>query len=154
MPNTSVIAVRREIQMASKVLVKDLMSTNVNVFENESTMNKVVQAMSDCDVDYVIVVQSRKPTGIITERDVIVRMLTQGLDPSVVIARAVYTNPLVTIEETATVKEAAELMKEWNIKHLPVTRDGKIAGLLNYLDIAFNVPELLPVMKELYRPSK
>ena len=59
------------MQMASKVLVKDLMSTNVNVFENESTMDKVIKAMSDCDVDYVIVVQSRKPTGIITERDVI-----------------------------------------------------------------------------------
>ena len=127
---------------------------DVNVFENESTVDKVVQAMSDCDVDYVIVVQSRKPTGIITERDVIVRMLTQGLDPKVVIARAIYTNPLVTIEETATVQEAAELMKEWNIKHLPVTREGKIAGMLNYLDIAFNVPELLPAMKELYRPSK
>ncbi|MCW4053477.1 MAG: CBS domain-containing protein [Candidatus Bathyarchaeota archaeon] len=140
--------------MASKVLVKDLMSTNVNVFENESTMDKVIQAMSDCDVDYVIVVQSRKPTGIITERDVIVRMLTQGLDPSVVIARAVYTNPLVTIEETATVREAADLMKEWNFKHLPVTRDGRIVGMLNYLDIAFNVPELLPAMKELYHPSK
>ena len=140
--------------MASKVLVKDLMSTNVNVFENESSALEVVKAMSDCDVDYVIVVQSRKPTGIITERDVIVRMLTQGLDPNVVIARAIYTNPLVTIEETATVEEAAKLMKEWKIKHLPVTRDGKIAGMLTYLDIAFNVPELLPAMKELYRPSK
>ena len=140
--------------MASKVLVKDLMSTNVNVFENESTVDKVVQAMSDCDVDYIIVVQSRKPTGIITERDVIVRMLTQGLDPKVVIARAMYTNPLVTIEESATVEEAAELMKEWKIKHLPVTRNGKIAGMLTYLDIAFNVPELLPAMKEFYRPSK
>ena len=140
--------------MANKILVKDLMSTNVNVFENESTIDKVVQAMSDCDADYVIVVQSRKPTGIITERDVIVRMLTQGLDPKVVIARAIYTNPLVTIEESATVEEAAKLMKEWNIKHLPVTREGKIAGMLNYLDIAFNVPELLPAMKKLYRPSK
>lgn len=140
--------------MASKILVKDLMSTNVNVFENESTALEVAKAMSDCDADYVIVVQSRKPTGIITERDVIVRMLTQGLDPKVVIARAIYTNPLVTIEETATVEEAAELMKEWKIKHLPVTRDGKIAGMLTYLDIAFNVPELLPAMKELYRPSK
>jgi signal-transduction protein with cAMP-binding, CBS, and nucleotidyltransferase domain len=140
--------------MVSKILVKDLMSTNVNVFENESTALEVVKAMSDCNVDYVIVVQSKKPTGIITERDVIVRMLTQGLDPKVVIARAIYTNPLVTIEETATVKEAAELMKEWKIKHLPVTRNGKIAGMLTYLDIAFNVPELLPAMKELYRPSK
>jgi malate dehydrogenase (oxaloacetate-decarboxylating) len=140
--------------MANKILVKDLMSTNVNVFENESTVDKIVQAMSDCDVDYVIVVQSRKPTGIITERDVIVRMLTQGLDPKLVIARAIYTNPLVTIEESATVAEAAKLMKEWNIKHLPVTREGKIAGMLHYLDIAFSVPELLPAMKELYRPSK
>jgi malate dehydrogenase (oxaloacetate-decarboxylating) len=152
MSNASVIAVRREIQMTSKVLVKDLMSTNVNVFENESTVDQVVQAMSNCDVDYVIVVQSKKPTGIITERDVIVRMLTQGLDPSVVIARAIYTNPLVTIEETETVEEAAKLMKEWNIKHLPVTREGRIAGMLNYLDIAFNVPELLSAMKELYKP--
>ncbi len=140
--------------MVSKILVKDLMSTNVNVFENESSALEVVKAMSDCDVDYVIVVQSRKPTGIITERDVIVRMLTQGLDPNVVIARAIYTNPLVTIEESATVEEAAELMKEWKIKHLPVTRDGRLAGMLTYLDIAFNVPELLPAMKELYRPSK
>lgn len=140
--------------MVSKILVKDLMSTNVNVFENESTAIEVVKAMSDCDVDYVIVVQSGKPTGIITERDVIVRMLTQGLDPRVVIARAIYTNPLVTIEETATVEEAANLMKEWKIKHLPVTRNGKIAGMLTYLDIAFNVPELLPAMKEMYHPSK
>jgi signal-transduction protein with cAMP-binding, CBS, and nucleotidyltransferase domain len=140
--------------MVSKILVKDLMSTNVNVFENESTALEVAKAMSDCDVDYVLVVQSKKPTGIITERDVIVRMLTQGLDPKVVIARAIYTNPLVTIEESATVKEAAELMKEWKIKHLPVTRDGRLTGMLTYLDIAFNVPELLPAMKELYRPSK
>jgi signal-transduction protein with cAMP-binding, CBS, and nucleotidyltransferase domain len=140
--------------MASKVLVKDLMSTINDVFKNESSVLEVVKAMSNCNVDYVIVEQSGKPTGIITEHDLIVRMLTQGLDPRNVIARAVYTNPLVTIEETATVKEAAELMKEWKIKHLPVTSNGKIAGMLNYLDIAFNVPELLPAMKELYNPSK
>jgi signal-transduction protein with cAMP-binding, CBS, and nucleotidyltransferase domain len=140
--------------MPSKLMVKDLMSLDVNVFENESTIDNIVKTMSDCDVDYVVVVQSRKPTGIITERDVIVRMLTQGLDPKVVIARAVYTNPLVTIEENATVDEAAKLMIDWKIKHLPVTREGKIVGMLNYLDIAFNVPELLSAMKKLYKPSK
>ena len=140
--------------MASKVLVKDLMSTNVNVFKNESSVLEVVQAMSNCNVDYVIVEQSGKPTGIITEHDIIVRMLTQGLDPRGVIARAVYTNPLVTIEETAPLKEAAKLMTEWKIKHLPVTRKGAIAGMITYLDIAFNVPELMPDMKKLYEPSK
>jgi len=126
------------------------MSTNVNVFEKESTVDKIVQTMSDCDVDYVIFVQSKKPTGIITARDIILRMLTQGLDPKEVIARAMYTNPLVTIEETENVETATKLMKERKIKNLPVTRDGKIAGMLNYLDIAFNVPKLLPAMKGLY----
>ncbi len=148
------IGVRRKIGMPSNKLVKDLMSTNVNVFKNESTAQEVISAMSKYDVDYVIVVQSAKPTGIITERDLIVRMMEQGLDPKVVIARAIYTNPLVTIEETATVEEAAKLMKDWKIKHLPVTKDGRIAGMLTYLDIAFAVPSLLPEMKELYRPSK
>jgi malate dehydrogenase (oxaloacetate-decarboxylating) len=140
--------------MASNTLVKDLMSTNVNVFSNESTAQEIISTMSKCDVDYVIVVQSAKPTGIITERDLLVRMMEQGLDPKTVIARAIYTNPLVTIEETATVEEAAKLMKDWKIKHLPVTRDGKITGMLTYLDIAFSVPSLLPDMKELYQPSK
>jgi CBS domain-containing protein len=154
MPIASVIDVRRNTCMASNILVKDLMSTNVNVFKNESTAQEIVSTMSKCDVDYVIVVQSAKPTGIITERDIIVRMLEQGLDPKVVIARAIYTNPLVTIEETETVEEAAKLMKDWKIKHLPVTRDGRIAGMITYLDIAFTVPSLLPEMKELYRPSK
>ncbi|UCF44915.1 MAG: CBS domain-containing protein [Candidatus Bathyarchaeota archaeon] len=140
--------------MASKILVKDLMSVNVYVFENESSAQEIVSTMSKCDVDFVIVVQSGKPTGIITERDVVVRMVEQGLDPKVVIARAIYTNPLVTIEESATVEEAAKLMEEWKIKHLPVTRNGKIAGMLTYLDITFNVSELIPAMKELYRSSK
>jgi len=140
--------------MANKILVKDLMSTNVNVFENESTVDKVVQAMSDCDADYVIVVQSRKPTGIITERDVIVRMLTQGLDPKVVIARAIYTNPLVTIEESATVEEAAELMRHWKIKHLPVIRDERLVGMVTDIDIVFAVPKMMSMMEEVCRPQK
>ncbi|MCX8153877.1 MAG: CBS domain-containing protein [Candidatus Bathyarchaeota archaeon] len=154
MPRTSVIALGEKSDMTGKLLVKDLMSTKVNVFRNESTVLEIVKTMASCDVDHVIVEQSGIPTGIITEHDIIVRMLTQGLDPSIVIARAIYTNPLVTIEETATVEEAAKLMREWKIKHLPVTRNGKLVGMLTYLDIAFNVPELLPSMKELYRPSK
>jgi malate dehydrogenase (oxaloacetate-decarboxylating) len=140
--------------MASNTLVKDLMSTDVNVFKNESTADQIVATMSKCDVDYVIVVQSAKPTGIITERDIIVRMLEQGLDPKGVIARPIYTTPVVTIQQTATVEEAAKLMKDWQIKHLPVTREGRIAGMITYLDIAFAVPSLLPEMKELYRPTK
>jgi len=136
--------------MASKILVKDLMSTDVEKFENYTTINVIVKAMSYKDQNYVMVEQSGIPTGIITTRDIIVRMLTQGLDPTIKIAREIYTNPLVVIEQTETIEEAAKLMQDWQIKHLPVTDKGKLVGMITYLDIAFNVPALLPAMKKLY----
>jgi len=136
--------------MASKILVKDLMSTDVEKFENYTTVDVIAKAMSYKDQNYVMVEQSGIPTGIITTRDIIVRMLTQGLDPTIKIAREIYTNPLVVIEQTETIEEAAKLMQDWQIKHLPVTDKGKLVGMITYLDIAFNVPALLPVMKKLY----
>ena len=136
--------------MASKILVKDLMSTDVEKFENYTTADVIVKAMSYKDKNYVMVEQSGIPTGIITTRDIIVRMLTQGLDPTIKIAREIYTNPLVVIEQTETVEEAAKLMQDWQIKHLPVTDKGKLVGMITFLDIAFNVPALLPAMKKLY----
>lgn len=138
--------------MTSKILVKDLMSTDLNVFENYTTVDEIVKTMSYKDKNFVMVEQSGIPTGIITTRDIIVRMLTQGLDPSIKIAREIYTNPLVVVEQTATVEEAAKLMQDWQIKHLPVTNKGKLVGMITYLDIAFNVPSLLPAMKKLYSP--
>ncbi len=136
--------------MASKILVKDLMSTDVEKFENYTTVDVIAEAMSYKNKNYVMVEQSGIPTGIITTRDIIVRMLTQGLDPTIKIAREIYTNPLVVIEQTETVEEAAKLMQDWQIKHLPVTNKGKLVGMITYLDIAFNVPALLPAMKKLY----
>jgi CBS domain-containing protein len=138
--------------MTSKILVKDLMSTDLNVFENYTTVDEIVKSMSYKDKNFVMIEQSGIPTGIITTRDIIVRMLTQGLDPSIKIAREIYTNPLVVVEQTATVEEAAKLMQDWQIKHLPVTNKGKLVGMITYLDIAFNVPSLLPAMKKLYSP--
>ena len=138
--------------MTSKILVKDLMSTDIQRFENYTTVDVIVKAMSYNDKNYVMVEQSGIPTGIITARDIIVRMLTQGLDPTTKIAREIYTNPLVVIEQSETVEEAAKLMQDWKIKHLPVTNKGKLVGMITYLDIAFNVPSLLPAMKKLYKP--
>jgi CBS domain-containing protein len=140
--------------MANKILVKDLMSTDLDKvkFVNYTTVDVIVKAMSYNDKNYAMVEQSGIPTGIITTRDIIVRMLTQGLDPSIKIAREIYTNPLVVIEQSETVEKAAQLMLDWNIKHLPVTNKGKLVGMITWLDIAFNVPSLLPTMKKLYKP--
>jgi CBS domain-containing protein len=86
--------------MASNVIVKDIMTKDIHVVKNDTSMAEVVATMAKYDLSYMMVEQSGKPTGIITEHDILVRLVTQGLAPSAVIARMVYTNPIFTIDET------------------------------------------------------
>jgi CBS domain-containing protein len=140
--------------MASNVLVRDIMSKDVKVVRNDTSAHEVVATMSKYDVNAVLVVQSGRPTGIITTRDVLVRAVEHGMPLGSITARMIYTNPLVTIDESATVEEATKLMKRWSIKHLPVTKNDILVGMLTYTDIVFAVPALLSEMEELCHPPK
>jgi CBS domain-containing protein len=140
--------------MASNVMVKDIMTKDVHVVRNDTTMQEVVATMAKYDLSYMMVVQSNKPTGIITEHDIIVRLVSQGLAPSSVIARMVYTNPIFTIDENATVEEAVKLMKHWGVKHLPVTgNEEQLVGVLTSDDVMFAVPSMMSIMEEFCRPG-
>ena len=97
--------------MASNVLVRDIMSKDVKTVNNNTTVKEVIALMTKFDKDAILVVQSGKPTGIITVKDVLIRAVEMGAPLSTIIARMVYTNPLVAIDEAATVEEAANLMK-------------------------------------------
>ncbi len=140
--------------MASNILVRDIMSKEVKVVRNDTTVQEVVATMTKFDKDAILVVQSGKPTGIITVKDVLVRAVEHGMPLGSIIARMIYTNPLVTIDESATVEEAAALMKKWKIKHLPVTKDDRLAGMVTDIDIVFAVPAMLSTMEELCHPPK
>ena len=135
--------------MASNVLVRDIMSKDVKTVRNDTSVKEVIALMNKYDKDAILVEQSGKPTGIITVKDVLVRAVEHGVPLSTIIARMVYTNPLVTIEETATVEEAAKLMKEWRIKHLPIVdKNGALVGILNDRDVIYAVPSLMSTMEE------
>lgn len=140
--------------MASNILVRDIMSKDVKVVRNDTPVQEVVATMTKFDKDAILVVQSGKPTGIITVKDVLVRAVEQGIPLNSIIARMIYTNPLVTIDESATVEEAAKLMKHWRIKHLPVTQNEKLVGLITDRDIVYSVPALMSTMEEFCRPKK
>ena len=140
--------------MASNIVVRDIMTKDVHVVRNDTSAAEVVATMAKYDVGYIMVEMSGKPTGIITEHDVIVRLVTQGIAPSSVIARMIYTNPIFTIDENATVEEAVNLMKHWGVKHLPVTgAQGELVGVLTAENVMFAVPSMLSTIEELCRPG-
>jgi CBS domain-containing protein len=140
--------------MASNIMVKDIMTKDVQVVRNDTSMAEVIATMTKFDQSYIIVEMSGKPTGIITEHDILVRLVSQGIAPSAVIARMVYTNPIFTIDENATVEEAVQQMKHWGVKHLPVTgKKGELVGVLTANDVMFAVPSMVKMMEEFCRPG-
>lgn len=140
--------------MASNVIVKDIMTKDVKEVNNETSVAEVVNIMAKDDLSYIMVVMSGKPTGIITEHDILVRLVSQGINPNSVIARMVYTNPIFTIDENATADEAVKLMNHWGVKHLPVTgSEGQLVGVITSDDVLFAVPSTLPELKELCSPG-
>ena len=144
--------VKVKFEMASNVLVRDIMSKDVKTVRNDTSVKEVIALMNKFDKDAILVEQSGKPTGIITVKDVLVRAVEHGVPLSTIIARMVYTNPLVTIDEEATVEEAAKLMKEWRIKHLPIVdKNGALVGMLNDRDVIYSVPSLMSTMEEFCR---
>ncbi len=133
--------------MASNVTVKDIMTKDVKTVENNTVMRDVIQIMNKFDKDAILVIQSGKPTGIITVKDVLIRAVEAEVPLRTVIARMVYTNPLVVIEQNATIEEAAKLMKHWNIKHLPIVdKAGALVGMVDDRQIVYADPKLMSIM--------
>lgn len=138
--------------MAGIVLVRDIMSKDLRVVRSDTIMKEVVATMNKYDVGSIIVVQAERPIGIITERDILKRMVEDNMAPDTVTARHIMTSPVITINENASIEEAAKLMAAKKAKRLPIMNDGKLVGILTFTDIAIKVPQMLSILEELVRP--
>ena len=75
--------------------------------------------------------RSNRPIGILTERDILYKIVADGKGPYKVTVGEIMSMPLVTIDENSTVKDALELMKSKSIRRLPVVSHDQVIGLLN-----------------------
>ena len=139
--------------MAGIVLVRDVMAKDVRVVRPDTSIKEVVATMNKFDIGSIVVVQGDRPVGIITERDILRRLVEPCLAPETLTARQVMTSPVLTISETANIEETAKLMARKRVKKLPVINNGKLVGMITYTDIVAKVPTLLSILEELVRPQ-
>jgi CBS domain-containing protein len=138
-----------EIGLRTTMLVKDTMSSPVVTTDENAPSNKVARLMDENKVGAVVVTSKEgKPLGIITEKDLVIRVLSKNLTPSAVKAKDIMTTPLVTIEPEATISEAARKMSSMNIRRLGVLYKGNLAGLVSSKDILSVMPELIEIIQE------
>jgi CBS domain-containing protein len=140
--------------MASIILVKEIMSKDVKVVRPDTSAQEIVATLNKFNIGSVVVVQKEKPVGIITIRDILVRLVEQNLAPRVLTASQMMTSPFTSINVEATVEEAAKLMAKKRVKTLPVMEKEKLVGVLSFADIAFKVPALLSLLEESCRTSQ
>ncbi len=98
--------------------------------EPSEPVSSISYTMIREDIGAVIVMEEGRPLGIITEKDILERVLTPGKDAYKTLAKDVMSKPLISIESSQPVKEALRIMKEKKIRRLAVTEKGSLTGLI------------------------
>ena len=137
-----------DLGLRTRMVVKDIMSSPVVTLDENATSNKVATFMDENDLGCVIVTKAGKPVGIITERDLVIRVLAKNLVPDAIKAKEIMTAPLVTIQPEATISEAARRMSRLDIRRLGVIYKGNLVGLISSRDILGVMPELIEIIQE------
>lgn len=117
------------------------MSRSVTTVQPDATAREVARLFLEEDIGSAVVGDDT-PTGIVTEHDLIT-LIAEGGNPDSTTASAFMSKGLTTIDGSATVEEAARVMKENDIKKLPVTYGGALAGIVTTTDISYGVPEIV-----------
>lgn len=138
-----------EIGLRPRMFVKDVMTSPVITIDENGSVRKVAQIMDKNDVGCVIVIsRDGKPLGIITERDLVRRVLTKNTPIGRVKAKHIMTSPLLTIDPDETLTETARKMSKLNVRRLGVIYKGNLVGFISSRDILSVTPELLEIIQE------
>ena len=138
--------------MVGMILVRDVMSKDVKVVQPNSRVREVVANMNRFNIGSIVVVQGEKPVGVISERDILRRVVEPCLSPEVLTARQVMTSPVVTINETASIEEAAKLMARKKVRKIPVMNEQKLVGIVTFTDLVNKVLTTISILEELTKP--
>ncbi|MCW4051421.1 MAG: CBS domain-containing protein [Candidatus Bathyarchaeota archaeon] len=139
--------------MSGLMIVRDVMSKNIKTVKTDDTVLSAVQKMNKFGIGSVIVTASGRPVGIITETNILRRIVEPRMDAGTVWAKDIMTGPLITIEQNAALDEAAKIMADKKISRLPVVQGNKLVGLLSSTDIVKASPTQLAILEELLRVS-
>jgi len=116
--------------------LKDIMTQNVATVSPRQTVQQAAQLMSRHNVGSVPVVENGKCVGIVTDRDIALRAVSQGQSPQSVTVQSVMSTNVVTGNPQMDVHEAADLMAQKQIRRLPVVENGQVTGIVALGDLA------------------
>jgi CBS domain-containing protein len=119
--------------------IRDVMTARPKTLSSGASVLEAAQAMREQDIGDVVVVDNNRLCGILTDRDIVVRALAEGRDPSQTTVGDICSRELVTITPEKSLGEGIRLMRERAIRRLPVEEHGHVIGVVSLGDLAVDV---------------
>lgn len=113
----------------------EIMVKNVVTIDADKNVMEAALLMSERNVGCLLVEEEGKVKGIITERDIVRRVVALAVDPTKIKVKDVMSSPLVVIKPEASVEDAAKVMVVYRVRRLPVIKEGKLVGLISATDL-------------------
>jgi len=130
--------------------IENVMVVDVVTVEAEATVREAVELMNKNEIGCLVVVdEEEKPVGIITERDLLKRVLATRKDPVRSKVKDIMSKPLVTGTPHMDIEAAVRLMFKHKIKKLPILENGQLVGLVTLTDLVRFQPQIIRILKEL-----
>ncbi|NQT08679.1 CBS domain-containing protein [Candidatus Bathyarchaeota archaeon] len=131
--------------------VEDIMSRDVVTVEINQTIKNAARSMAKFGVSGLVVLHDGNLVGILTERDILMRVVTSGINPESVRVRDVMSEPVIVVSPAMPLDKAVNIMFHEKIKKLPVVdrneEHSKLIGILSLTDVARLQPKLLESIK-------
>ncbi len=131
--------------LAMSLKVEDVMVEDVISVPVKATVKEAAELMEKHEIGCLVVVRDGKPVGIVTETDMVKRVILGPVDPEKTKVRRIMSKPLVVGNPQMDVDEASKIMRKRKIKKLPVIEKGRLVGLLTTTDIVRS-PEVMKMM--------
>jgi len=116
-------------------IVADIMSSPVTTIDGEVSVRDSSQTMIDKQIGSIIVTEHDQPRGIVTERDLVERVVAPCSDPNQTKIKEIMSTPLITISKETGILDAMRKMRKKDISRLVVMDDGTLIGLISEKDV-------------------
>jgi CBS domain-containing protein len=116
--------------------IREIMTPNPVALSKDATVQDAAREMKSKDIGHVIVKDNGKICGIVTDRDLVVRAMTEPKDPRTMKLADVCTRQVVSVGPDAPIDEAVQLMRQHAIRRLTVVANGTIVGVVSLGDLA------------------
>lgn len=135
--------------MEVKMPVKEIMTRDVVTVDINSSVSQLAHKMLTYKVGSVIITDKKQPVGIVTERDIVKKIVSKNLRPDDISIKQLMATPLISVPTTEDVTDTMHKMVKMEIRRLPVVENGKLVGIITDTDLLAISAEMGSIFSDL-----